>query len=212
MLFKRYRRAMFGLASVALLLALAAGGFFLVGGGQASAAPGAKAPPSCNTALAQAPGSAPNNPETRVTSEIKAALGPAAANSLGITTEQLRRDVVGGQSFAGLAAAHHVTLQQVEDAVRVAGEQVLTAAVRQGTITQAQADSLSQTLITDQIDNVILAKSINPAERSSSSQAKSTGQTMVVNQAESSSQAKGTGQATVSNPAPMSANMATCHS
>lgn len=212
MLFKRYRRAKLGLASVALLLVLAAGGFFLVGGGLAFASPGAKAPPTCNAALAQAPGSIPNNPETRVTSEVKAALGPAAANSLGITTEQLRQDIVGGQSFASLTTAHHVTLQQVADAVRAAGEQVLAAAVRQGTITQAQADSLSQTLITDQIDTVILAKTVNPAQGSSSSRAKSTAQTSVVNQAESSSRAKGTGQATVGNPAPMSANRATCSS
>lgn len=207
MLFKRYRRATFGLASVALLLALAISGFFLVVGGQASADSRAKAPPACNTALAGVPGSASNNPETRVTNDVKAALGPAAANSLGITTEQLKQDIVGGQPFASLAAANHVTLQQVADAVRAAGEQVLTAAVRQGTITPAQSDSLSQTLITDQIDNVILARAVNPVERSSSSQAKSTAQTTVVNQAESSSQAKGTGQATSPNSAPMSANM-----
>lgn len=70
------------------------------------------------------------------------AMMDAAAQALGITTDELRTALRDGKTVAELAAAHNTTEQAVTDAALAAAKAKLDQAVAAGTITQAQADTI----------------------------------------------------------------------
>src|SRR5439155_19843921 len=63
------------------------------------------------------------------------------AKAIGISEADLLTALQGGQTVAGVAKAHNVDLQVVIDALVADGQAELDAAVKAGTITQAQADA-----------------------------------------------------------------------
>jgi hypothetical protein len=63
------------------------------------------------------------------------------AKAIGISEADLLTALQGGQTVAQVAAAHNVALQVVIDALVADGQAELDAAVKAGTITQAQADA-----------------------------------------------------------------------
>jgi hypothetical protein len=63
------------------------------------------------------------------------------AKAIGISEADLTTALQGGQTVAQVAAAHNVDLQVVIDALIADGQAELDAAVKAGTITQAQADA-----------------------------------------------------------------------
>jgi predicted RNA-binding protein associated with RNAse of E/G family len=63
-----------------------------------------------------------------------------AAKAIGISESDLTTALQGGQSIAAVAKAHNVDAQTVVDALVADGKSELAAAVKAGTITQAQAD------------------------------------------------------------------------
>lgn len=73
----------------------------------------------------------------------------AAAQTLGLTVEELHTALHDGQTVAELAAANNTTEQAVTDAALAAAKTELDALVAAGTLTQAQADSVYQRLQTD---------------------------------------------------------------
>jgi hypothetical protein len=68
----------------------------------------------------------------------------AIASALGITSQQLFDARASGKTVAELAQEKNVPLQTVVDAVAATYSQQLDAAVKAGTLTQAQADALMQ--------------------------------------------------------------------
>ena len=71
----------------------------------------------------------------------EAVLG-AAAQTLGMTADELHTALHDGQTIADLAAAKGTTEQAVQDAALAAAKTTLDQAVAAGTITQAQADQI----------------------------------------------------------------------
>jgi len=63
------------------------------------------------------------------------------AKAIGISEADLQTALQGGQSVADVAKAHNVNLQVVIDALVADGQAELDAAVKAGTLTQAQADA-----------------------------------------------------------------------
>jgi hypothetical protein len=63
------------------------------------------------------------------------------AKAIGISEADLTTALQGGQTVAQVAAAHNVNLQVVVDALVADGQAELDAAVKAGTMTQAQADA-----------------------------------------------------------------------
>ena len=63
------------------------------------------------------------------------------AKAIGISEADLKTALQGGQTVAAVAKAHNVELQVVIDALVADGQAELDAAVKAGTITQAQADA-----------------------------------------------------------------------
>jgi hypothetical protein len=63
------------------------------------------------------------------------------AKAIGISEADLTTALQGGQTVAQVAAAHKVNIQVVIDALIADGQAELDAAVKAGTITQAQADA-----------------------------------------------------------------------
>jgi hypothetical protein len=63
------------------------------------------------------------------------------AKAIGISEADLQTALQGGQTVAAVAKAHNVDLQVVIDALVADGQAELDAAVKAGTITQAQADA-----------------------------------------------------------------------
>ena len=63
------------------------------------------------------------------------------AKAIGISEADLLTALKGGQTVADVAKAHNVNLQVVIDALVADGQAELDAAVKAGTITQAQADA-----------------------------------------------------------------------
>src|SRR6185503_2285093 len=63
------------------------------------------------------------------------------AKAIGISEADLLAALQGGQTVADVAKAHNVELQVVIDALVADGQAELDAAVKAGTITQAQADA-----------------------------------------------------------------------
>jgi hypothetical protein len=64
-----------------------------------------------------------------------------AAKAIGITEADLTTALDGGQTMAAVAKAHNVDPQKVIDALVADGQAELAAAVKAGTLTQAQADA-----------------------------------------------------------------------
>lgn len=64
------------------------------------------------------------------------------AKALGITTDQLKTDLQGGKSIADIATAQNVDLPKVIQALVDDQNTKLDAAVKAGTLTQAQADTI----------------------------------------------------------------------
>ena len=63
------------------------------------------------------------------------------AKAIGISESDLQTALQGGQTVAAVAKAHNVALQVVIDALVADGQAELDAAVKAGTLTQAQADA-----------------------------------------------------------------------
>ena len=64
-----------------------------------------------------------------------------AAAAIGISEADLTTALSSGQTIAALAKAHDVDVQKVIDALVADGQSELAAAVKAGTLTQAQADA-----------------------------------------------------------------------
>lgn len=73
--------------------------------------------------------------------------GSVVAKAIGITEAQLQTALAGGQTVAQVAAGHNVKLQTVVDALVADGQSELDAAVRAGTLTQAQTDAEKSELV-----------------------------------------------------------------
>jgi hypothetical protein len=81
----------------------------------------------------------------------------AAAKALGMTSDELYTAVLGGKSLADIAKDQKVTVGSLVKAMVAAAESQLTTAVKDGTLTQAQADTMKSSLtqrITDQVNGV----------------------------------------------------------
>lgn len=81
------------------------------------------------------------------------------ATAIGITEAQLQTALQGGQTVAQVAKAHNVATQTVIDALVADGESELSAAVKAGTITQAQADAQKAEVVqraTDQVNGHLM--------------------------------------------------------
>jgi hypothetical protein len=81
----------------------------------------------------------------------------AAAKALGMTTDKLRAALEGGKSLATVAKAQKISVSSLVKAMVSASETELTAAVKDGRMTQAQADKAKSSLtrrITDRINDV----------------------------------------------------------
>ena len=81
----------------------------------------------------------------------------AAAKALGLTVEQLHTALEGGKSLADVAKDQKVTVAALVKAMVAAAQTQLATAVKDGTITQAQADTLKSTLtarITERVNDV----------------------------------------------------------
>jgi len=81
----------------------------------------------------------------------------AAAKALGMTSNELYTAVQGGKSLADVAKDQKVSVETLVKAMVTDAEGDLAAAVKAGTMTQAQADTLKSSLterITDQVNGV----------------------------------------------------------
>ena len=81
----------------------------------------------------------------------------AAAKALGLTPAKLRAALEGGQSLAAVAKAQKVGVDSVIQAMVTAAKADLTTAVKDGKLTQAQADTMKSSLtkrITDRVNSV----------------------------------------------------------
>ena len=81
----------------------------------------------------------------------------AAATALGMTEADLTTALTGGKSAAAVAADKGVDVQKVIDAIVAADTAEITAAVKAGTMTQAQADQRLANLtahVTDEVNGV----------------------------------------------------------
>ena len=81
----------------------------------------------------------------------------AAAKALGLTSDELYTAVQGGKSLADVAKDQKVSVDSLIKAMVADAEGDLAAAVKAGTMTQAQADTMKSSLterITDQVNGV----------------------------------------------------------
>jgi len=81
----------------------------------------------------------------------------AAAKALGMTEADLTTALAGGKSAAAVAKDKSVDVQKVIDAIVTADKAEIAAAVKAGTMTQAQADQRLANLtahVTDEVDGV----------------------------------------------------------
>ena len=87
--------------------------------------------------------------------EMRRAFIETAAESIGITPEELREALrAGDTSIADVAAANGVSVDDVKADILAAAQAKLDAAVADGRITQTVADNAMQRL-TDNIDNIL---------------------------------------------------------
>ena len=94
----------------------------------------------------------------------------AAAKALGLTTDMLHDALHGGKSLAQVAKDQKVSVDALVKAMVTAAQSELATAVKNGTLTQAQADKMKSSLterITDRINHVRPApgEGIRGAER-----------------------------------------------
>ena len=81
----------------------------------------------------------------------------AAAKALNMSTDALRAAMQSGKSLADVAKAQKVSVDKVIKALVAAAEEKLAAAVKDGTLTQAQADAKKASLtqrVTDRVNRV----------------------------------------------------------
>ena len=81
----------------------------------------------------------------------------AAAKALGLTTDMLHDALHGGKSLAQVAKDQKVSVDALVKAMVTAAQSELATAVKNGTLTQAQADKMKSSLterITDRINHV----------------------------------------------------------
>jgi hypothetical protein len=81
----------------------------------------------------------------------------AAAKALGLTTDKLRAALQSGKSLADVAKDQKVSVNSVVKAMVTATENALAGAVKDGTLTRAQADKMKTSLtqrITDRVNGV----------------------------------------------------------
>lgn len=77
-----------------------------------------------------------------------------AANAIGISAADLRSALDGGQTIAQVAKAHNVDVQKVIDALVADEKAELAAEVKNGDLTQAQADQISSRITQSVTDRV----------------------------------------------------------
>ena len=80
------------------------------------------------------------------------------AKAIGISEADLNTALQSGQTIAAVAKAHNVDIQKVIDALVADGQSELDAAVKAGTLTQAQADQEKTELVqraTDQANGTL---------------------------------------------------------
>lgn len=103
---------------------------------------------SANTVEAQGPGGRGGITVTRMGGSINPCsttdYTDIAAKALGLTATELRVALAGGQNLTQIAASKNVTLQTVTDALTAARKADIEQAVKDGILTQAQADLLLQ--------------------------------------------------------------------
>ena len=81
----------------------------------------------------------------------------AAAKALGMTTDELRAAVKGGKTLAEVAKDQKVSVDSLVKAMVAATEARLATAVKDGAMTQAQADTMKSSLtqrITDRVNGI----------------------------------------------------------
>ena len=83
-----------------------------------------------------------------------------AASTIGITTDQLKTELQGGKSVAQVAQAHNVDVAKVKTAVLANAKTQLDQAVKDGKLTQAQADQ-ANTMLTNRIDQILNSTQTN---------------------------------------------------
>lgn len=92
----------------------------------------------------------------------------AAAKALGMTADELYAAVQSGKSLADVAKDQKVSVDAVVKAMVTAAERQLATAVKDGTMTQAQADTMKSSLtqrITDQVNGVRPGRGAGRASR-----------------------------------------------
>jgi hypothetical protein len=95
----------------------------------------------------------PGQSEAEMQANPKAAI-VAAMNTLGMPLDEVQRGLESGKSLAEVAAAHNVDAQRLKTTILNTYKSQLDPAVRNGTLTQAQADKQYQAFAQD-IDNII---------------------------------------------------------
>ncbi len=125
------------------------------------------------TALAASPSAAPSQPSTTTGTGQTGPGGPGGfgghneavsdasvvAKAIGISESTLTTALQNGQTVAAVAKAHNVAVQTVIDALVADGNDELAAAVKAGTITQAQADAQKAAVVqraTDQVNGTLM--------------------------------------------------------
>ena len=81
----------------------------------------------------------------------------AAMNTLGIPLDEVQSGIDSGKSLADVARDHNVDAQRLKTTILDAYKSQLDAAVRNGTLTQAQADTQYQAFAQD-VDSIINGK------------------------------------------------------
>lgn len=81
----------------------------------------------------------------------------AAAKAIGITSDELKTQLQAGKSIAEVAQSKNVDIQKVKDAMLAEVKAKLDQAVKDGKLTQAQADT-AYTAAKQRIDNAVNAK------------------------------------------------------
>ncbi len=92
----------------------------------------------------------------------------AAAKALGMTTDELFTAVHSGKSLADVAKDQKVSVDSLIKAMVTSAQADLAAAVKNGTLTQAQADTMKSSLterITDQVNGVRMGRGPGDGDR-----------------------------------------------
>lgn len=90
---------------------------------------------------------APSTAESAIEDAVSNADFSAMASTLGVSADQLKTAWGNPADLAALATSHHVTVQQLKDALVATGQQALDQAVAHGTVTRTEADSLGTRMV-----------------------------------------------------------------